>query len=88
MTRIAYYQQCRLKYCLGKDINSRNLRDWCIKSKQTVPIQTGEEAILKLIQEFKVYKVIKKKAKERRKIFLETLADARAEGGDLAKEKY
>jgi Reverse transcriptase (RNA-dependent DNA polymerase) len=86
MTRIGYYQRCRLKYCSGKDINGRTLQDWYLKSKLTVPIQTGEEAIIKLKQEFKVYNVIKKQAKERRITFLETLAEARAEEGDLVKE--
>jgi hypothetical protein len=66
MLKIGYYQRCRLKYCLGKAINSRTLHKWYMRSKCIKPVHTGEEAIARLKEEFKIYNSIKNKAQEKR----------------------
>jgi hypothetical protein len=61
MLRIGHYQQCRLKYCQGKAVNSRTLYTWYKKSKCATTIQSGDDAIKKLQEEFKVYNVLRRK---------------------------
>jgi hypothetical protein len=86
MIRICYYQRCRLKYCLGKNINSRTLLKWYRKANISQEVLSARDAIQKLQEEFKVYNTIKKKAVEKRRCFLEGLAESKAEEGDLKKE--
>jgi hypothetical protein len=86
MNRIGYYQRCRLIYCLKRNVNSSTLKHWFTKSKAPTRITTAQEAINSLKQEFKTYNIVKNRAPEMRKLFLETLAEARAEEGGLTKE--
>jgi hypothetical protein len=86
MNRIGYYQRCRLKYCAFKNVNSRTLQYWFKKCKVQMEVKSGNKAINRLREEFKMYNAIKKQAPEKIQLFLESLAEATAEEGDLSKE--
>jgi hypothetical protein len=86
INRFGYHQQCRLKYCAHRQINNRNLFKWFKKSKFTHTILTADSTIKELQNGFKNCNNIKNLAPTKRKLFLETIAEARAEEGDLKKE--
>jgi hypothetical protein len=86
MTRIGYYQRCRLKYCLHRQVNSRTLMIWFKKAKLTQRATSAAQVIQSLREEFITYNSIKKQAPEKRRLFLETLAEAKANEGDLTQE--
>jgi hypothetical protein len=86
MSRIGYYQRCRLRYCLHKQINSRTLRHWFKKAKLDIPVTSANMVIKCIQEEFRTYNIIKNQATSKRKIFLETLAEAKANEEDLSTE--
>jgi hypothetical protein len=68
MTRIGYFQRCRLKYCNNKAVNSRTLLNWYNKAKVDTKVQSANKAILRLQEEFKINNKIKKDAGKKEQI--------------------
>jgi hypothetical protein len=86
MNRIGYYQRCRLRYIMGRKVNSRTLTKWFHKAKIEQQVTTAEASVAKLQEEFKVYNRIKQEAESHRYHFLENLADSLSEGKNERKK--
>jgi hypothetical protein len=76
MNRIGYYQRCRLKYCLQRQINCRTLMNWFKKAKIPQPVTSAIMAIEILRQEFITYNTIKKGTREA-KILLRNISGSK-----------
>lgn len=87
MDQIKYYNTCRLRFEIGRHINSRTLEQLFKRTSLSSKAMNKEEARVGLKIMFNQYNLLNSQASQLRVSFLEDLASAIADQGNGTKEK-